>query len=82
MSAGKPILGMIGQGTIELIEDGECGYAVPPSDYKALADVIVNKILTDIEGFKQKGVNGRRMYETEFTLDRCIDHLEKIINSK
>ena len=73
---------MIGQGTIELIEEVECGYVVPPSDYKALAYVIVNKILTDIDGFKQKGINGRRMYETEFMLDRCIDHLDQIINSK
>ena len=79
MSAGKPILGMIGQGTIDLIEEGDCGYAVAPSDYKALADVIINKVLTDKEGFKRKGLNGRRMYEKDFSLDRCIDHLEEII---
>ena len=79
MSAGKPILGMIGQGTIDLIEEGDCGYAVPPSDYRALADVIINKVLPDKEGFKQKGYNGRKMFEMEFTLDKCIDHLEDII---
>lgn len=81
MSAGKPILGMIGQGTIDLIEEGDCGYAVAPSDYKALADVIINKVLTDKEGFKRKGLNGRRMYEKDFSLDRCIDHLEEIIQN-
>ena len=79
MSAGKPILGMIGQGTIDLIEECDCGYAVPPSDYKSLADVIINKVLPDVDGFKQKGVNGRKMYENEFTLDNCINHLEEII---
>lgn len=79
MSAGKPILGMIGQGTIDLLVEGDCGYAVPPSDYTALADVIINRVLTNLEEFKQKGINGRRMYEAEFTLDRCIDHLETII---
>ena len=79
MSAGKPILGMIGQGTIDLIEEGDCGYAVPPSDYRALADVIINKVLPNKESFKQKGYNGRKKFEMEFTLDKCIDHLEDII---
>ena len=79
MSAGKPILGMIGQGTIDLIEECDCGYAVSSSDYRALADVIINKVLTDLDSFKQKGMNGRKMYEKEFTLDRCIDHLEEIL---
>lgn len=81
MSAGKPILGMIGQGTINLINEGDCGFAVAPSDYKALADVIINKVLKDKEGFKQKGLNGRKMYEKEFSLNRCMDHLEEIIQN-
>lgn len=81
MSAGKPILGMVGQGTIDLIEEGDCGYAVAPGDYKALANVIVNKVLIDKVGFKEKGLNGRRMYEEMFMLDHCIDHLETIIKS-
>lgn len=79
MSAGKPILGMVGKGTIDIIEEGDCGFAVASGDYEALADVIINKVLTDLDGFKQKGINGRKMYEKEFTLDRCIDHLEEIL---
>lgn len=79
MSAGKPILGMVGKGTIDIIEEGDCGFAVASGDYEALADVIINKVLTDLDGFKQKGMNGRKMYEKEFTLDRCIDHLEEIL---
>jgi len=79
MSAGRPILAMIGQGTIDLINEGDCGYAVGPSDYIALADVIRNKVLTDRAGFEKKGLNGRRMYEKEFNLSKCIDHLEAII---
>lgn len=80
MSAGKPILGMIGQGTIDLIIECDCGYAVNPSDYNALCDVIVKKVLPNIEQFKQKGINARKMYERQFTLDKCIDHLEEIIS--
>lgn len=79
MSAGKPILGMIGQGTIDLIEESKCGYAVPPSDYKSLADVILNKVLPDLDGFKQMGLNGRKKFEREFNVESCIDNLEDII---
>ena len=29
---------------------------------------------------KRKGINGRKMYEEQFTLKKCIDHLEEIIS--
>lgn len=79
MSAGRPIIAMIGKGTVDLINEGDCGYAVGPSDSKALADVIRNKILTDRDAFEKKGVNARKMYEQQFTLEKCISHLEDII---
>ena len=82
MSAGRPILAMIGQGTVDLVNEGDCGYAVGPSDYEALADVIRNKVLSDREGFEKKGLNGRKMFEEQFTLERCINHLEEIINGR
>lgn len=82
MSAGRPILAMIGKGTVDLIEEADCGYAVRSSDYKALAEVIRNKVLPDREGFEKKGLNGRRMFEQQFTLKKCIDHLEDIISQK
>lgn len=73
---------MIGQGMVVLINEGDCGYAVGPSDYKALADVIRNRVLPDREGFERKGLNGCRMFEQEFKLEKCIDHLEEIISKK
>lgn len=81
MSAGKPILGMIGKGTIDLIEESKCGYAVSPGDYESLADVILKKVLPDIENFKQMGLNGRKKYEQEFNIDCCINNLEHILNN-
>lgn len=81
MSAGRPILAMIGQGTVDLVNEGDCGYAVGPSDYEALADVIRNKVLTDRAGFEKKGQNGRKMFEEQFTLEKCINHLEEIIKA-
>lgn len=81
MSAGRPILAMIGQGTVDLVNEGDCGYAVGPSDYEALADVIRNKVLADRAGFEKKGQNGRKMFEEQFTLEKCINHLEEIIKA-
>lgn len=79
MSAGKPLLAMIGEGTANLIKEADCGYAVPPSDSAALANIIITKVLPDKEGFKKKGTNGRKVYEEQFVLSQCIANLETII---
>lgn len=79
MSAGKPLLAMIGEGTANLIKEADCGYAVPPSDYESLANIIITKVLPDKDGFKKKGANGRKMYEEQFILSQCITNLETII---
>lgn len=82
MSAGVPILAMIGQGTRELIEEADGGFAVPAGDSKALAQLIREKVLFDKDSFKKKGVNGRTYYEKNFTLDKCITDLESIIKNQ
>ncbi len=79
MSAGRPVLAMLGTGGAEIINESDCGYAVAPGDYKALVDVINESVLTDLEGFEKKGKNGRKFYEKEFDMGVCIDHLEAII---
>ncbi len=82
MSAGRPVLGMIGPGVQGLIEESDCGYAVPAGDYQALVGIIQSKILTNREAFEAKGANGRNYFEKEFTLDHCINHIEEIIREK
>lgn len=82
MSAGRPVLGMIGPGVQELIREADCGYAVPAGDYQALVEVIKSKILPNKDDFEIKGLNGRRHFEKEFTLEHCIDHIEEIIGAK
>lgn len=81
MSAGRPVLAMLGKGGADLIEESDCGYAVAPGDYKALADVIRNKVLSHKEEFEKKGVNGRKFYEENFMLVDCIDNIEEILKS-
>lgn len=79
MSAGKPVLAMIGSGGANLIAEADCGYSAVPSDYRSLAEIIRNKVLPDKDGFRLKGVNGRRFYEEHFMLDDCITNMEGIL---
>lgn len=81
MSAGKPILAMIDGGAADLIEKYNLGYRVRAGDYKALALFIKNELMLDINSFKQKGINARNLFELEFTKDKCIDNLERIITA-
>lgn len=82
MSAGRPVLAMIGCGGADIVEESKCGYAVPAGDSAALIKVIKEKVLTDKESFAKMGLNGREYYERNYRLDLCIDNLEKIIDDK
>ena len=80
MSAGRPVLAMIGCGGADIINESHCGYAVPAGDSQALVKLIKEKVLLNKEAFSKMGENGRRYYEQNFTIGKCIDNLEKIIN--
>jgi len=81
MSAGRPVLAMIGCGGADIIEDSKCGYAVPAGDSAALIQVIKEKALKDRAGFEQMGKNGRDYYMKYYRLGDCIDNLERIIGA-
>lgn len=79
MSAGRPVLGMIGKGAAEIIKTSNCGYSVDSGEYRKLAEIIKNDVLINKKAFENKGANGRFFYERNYTLKKCIDHLEIII---
>lgn len=79
MAGGKPVLAMIGKGASELINEADCGYAVPAGEYKTLASYIKNTVLKNREAFAKKGENGRMYYEQHFMKEECISNLEKIM---
>lgn len=81
MSAGKPILAMIGIGGREIVEEAECGYAVGGSDYIRLADILRNKVLPNKDIFAHKGMKGRDYFLKFFTKETCINNLEVIIEN-
>lgn len=82
MSAGRPVLAMIGYGGADIIEESKCGYAVPAGDSVALIKTIKEKVLTNRAAFVQMGQNGRDYYWKNYRMDMCIDNLEKIIGAK
>ena len=79
MSAGRPVLAMIGPGGQDIIEESDCGHAVGAGDVDAFVKVIREKVLTDRDGFESKGKNGRKYFEAHYRKEDCIDHLEEII---
>lgn len=78
MSASKPIVGMVGSGAASLIHSADAGMVAPAGDNKGLASIIM-ELKDDTKRLKQMGENGRKYYETHFTPEVCINHLEKIL---
>jgi colanic acid biosynthesis glycosyl transferase WcaI len=80
MAAGKPILGLMPEQSdaARLIEEEGCGIVIPPDQ--------IEQIVTTIKYLKQNpdllskmGGNGRRLLETSFSRNFCIDRYEKLL---
>lgn len=82
MSAGRPVLAMIGCGGADIIKESNCGYVVGPGEADAMAILIKEKVLANKQAFEQMGKNGREYYLKNYRLSDCIDNLEKIISDK
>lgn len=80
MSAGRPVLAMIGNGGAEIINESQCGYAVSAGDPQGLATVIKEKVLTNKDEFQRMGEKGREYYNSNYRMDKCIDNLCGILN--
>jgi len=81
MASGKPILGMIDGGAAEIILEADCGFCVGAENSKALEEVIRTKVMTSKTEFVQKGINGRKYFEENFTKEMGIDNLISILYS-
>ena len=80
MSAGRPILAMMNGEGPRIIKEAACGYSVPASDSRALADTILELSRMSKEELQVLGQNGRLYQQQHFDLDKSIDHLEKILH--
>lgn len=77
----KPILGMLNGEGAKIINDANCGLSVNAGDSIKLAEKIIE--LYEMSDKKRKilGANGFKYFEENFTMDKCIDNLETILNN-
>ena len=71
MAASKPVVATNVGGNAELVVHGQTGWTVPREDADALAEAIVN-LLSDEEGAKRMGANGRTRVEKNFSLQAMV----------
>jgi glycosyltransferase involved in cell wall biosynthesis len=69
MAARRPVIATAVGGTPELVRDGVTGWLVPPGAPAHMARRIVD-VLRDPEGARRMGEAGRKVIETEFTVDQ------------
>lgn len=81
MSAGKPIVGMSGDGAKDLINDNHCGLIADAGEYRTFANNILH-LYNNPSKLVEMGKNARALYEEQYTLKRCLDSLENIISPK
>lgn len=83
MGAGKPIIGVLEEGTEirGLIEECNCGKCCEPGDYVEVADIIRWYIENAGTGeVKEMGENGRKYLEDNLTKDVSVQKYIKAIN--
>jgi glycosyltransferase involved in cell wall biosynthesis len=83
MSCGKPVVTTRAGGVPDFVEDGKCGYLVPPRDRQALATAII-KILTDRSLAKKMGDYNRELcinnYDWEIIVDKIENAYEEVLS--
>lgn len=77
IAAGKPIVGMIGEGVTKLVDEINCGRCVEAGDVEGCAKLIL-QLANNTAQLKAWGENARRYYVEHYTRERCIDNLVDI----
>ena len=78
MSAGKPIVGMIGSGVSQFVKTIDCGICVPSGDIEGCASMILG-LAENRPNLERWGNNARNYYINHFTKSQSISNLEEII---
>ena len=77
MAAGLPVIATEGGGNPEIVINGETGVLVPPKDYKAFANAIID-LAKDSKKRQQMGKAGRDRVSKFFNLDNMLAEYEKL----
>jgi len=81
MSIGKPILASISGEGKNIIKKANCGLVAPPNNYKLLAKNIMDLAQMSEEKLKKFGINSKLFYDNNFTQEKVLKRLDKIINN-
>lgn len=81
MASSKPVIGMLNGEGAAIINDSKCGISVPSGDYKELANKIELISYLPESELSLYGKNGRQYYEKYFHKEKCLSHLDVLLNS-
>lgn len=82
MSQGKPILAMINGDGADLINEANCGFAVPANNVDAFVEAVNKMYELPTDKLNQLGMNGKKYYEENFTKEQRIEQLNAILHSE
>lgn len=71
MSYGKPVVASAVGGIPELVENGVCGYVVPPCDVPAIARALI-ELLGDPRKAHRMGMAARERVRTQFSVEKMV----------
>lgn len=82
MAAGKPVLGVLDEGSEArlIVEECNCGVCIEPGNYKEISNKI-QYILDNKDEIRTLGSNGRKYLETNLTKEVSINKYKKSILS-
>ena len=82
MSQGKPILAMINGDGADLVNESQCGIAVPANDINGFVEAVKKLASLSTENINQLGINGKTYYEENFTKEQRMEQLTRILLSE
>jgi len=80
MASGRPVIASSVGGLKEQVINGFNGFLVPPRDPRAIADRILYFLENPSEA-ERMGLNGRRLAEERFDMEKRIDRIIELYNS-
>lgn len=78
MAQGKPVLAMINGAGADLVEEANCGYAVPAGDIDGFVETVKKMRILPEKKLSRLGENGRKYYEANFTKEQRAGQLERL----
>lgn len=81
LSAGKPIVAAVDGAASEMMREADCGEVVTAGDVIGLAEKM-SQIADQFERYREKGKNGRKFYEENYTKEKFMKSLETLLSEK